>query len=154
MDTKNKKMTIKGGELRDNPGWYKLDGRVEGESESWSAIRKPDGSWWWVAATHFFPPGGGDVRFDLGEEIRKEETMTLLEQNFIELLQRLRELFKEGDRVRVRQTGRPGTVKSFGSIPGVPRIVNVAYDGGGGCNHRPDELELIRENELDFTPHS
>jgi hypothetical protein len=30
--------------------------------------------------------------------------------------------------------------------------VNVAYDGSGGCNHRPGELELIRENEPDFMP--
>lgn len=154
MDSDNKKVTIKGGELRDNPGWYKLDGRVEGESESWSAIRKPDGSWWWVAATHIFPPGGGDVRFDLGEEITKGETLALLEENFHELLQKLREVLKAGDRVRVKQTGTPGTVKGFGSIPGVPRIVNVAYDGGGGCNHRPDELELIRESDLDFAPHA
>lgn len=62
------------------------------------------------------------------------------------------EILKEGDRVRLKQTRQPGTVIGFGSLPGVPRIVNVAYDGGGGCNHGPDELELIRENELDFTP--
>jgi len=124
--TKNKKMMIKGGELRDNPGWYKIDRRLEGESASWSAIRKPDGSWWWVAATHFFPPGGGDVRFDLGEEIKKEATLSLLDSNFHELLNKLQEMFKEGDRVRVKQAGTPGTVKGLGSLPGVPRIVNVA----------------------------
>ena len=62
------------------------------------------------------------------------------------------ETMKEGDRVRVIRTGTPGTVKGFGSIPGVPKLVNVAYDGGNGCNHRPEELELIRENDLDFKP--
>src|SRR5215469_5517951 len=137
-----KQMKIAGGELRDYPGWYKIDGRIEGEAESWSAIRKPDGSWWRVAATHIFPPGGGDVRFDLGEEIQSEKTLSQLEEHFIELLRKLEERIKEGDRVRVKQTGTLGTVIGFGSLPGLPRIVNVAYDGGGGCNHRPDELEF------------
>ena len=49
--------------------------------------------------------------------------------------------FKPGDRIRVRTTGTTGVVKALGNLPGVPITVNVAYDGGGGCNHRPEELE-------------
>jgi hypothetical protein len=34
---------------------------------------------------------------------------------------------KEGDRVRVIRTGTTGVIKRFGSLPGVPVLVNVAY---------------------------
>ena len=57
----------------------------------------------------------------------------------------------EGDRVRVIATGTVGTIKNFGSLPGVPKIINVAYDGGGGCNHIPDELEKIKAPLYDET---
>jgi hypothetical protein len=92
------------------------------------------------------------VRIELGEQITKQETLDQIEEYYKELLAKLHEKamggsMKEGDRVRVKQSGQPGTIKGFGSIPGVPKIVNVAYDGGGGCNHRPDELELIRPRE-------
>ena len=55
---------------------------------------------------------------------------------------------KEGDRVRVIKTGTTGVVNGFGSLPGVPKLINVAYDGGGGCNHMPEELEKVK---ADFT---
>ena len=42
--------------------------------------------------------------------------------------------------------------KSFSMLRKPDGTVNVAYDGSGGCNHRPGELELIRENEPDFMP--
>jgi hypothetical protein len=86
-----KRVLIRGGELRDNPGWYKIDGRIEDEADSWSAVRKPDGTWWWVAATHIFPPGGGDVRIDIGEEVKETKTLAQLNQHYVELLEKLEE---------------------------------------------------------------
>jgi hypothetical protein len=44
------------GEFRDAPGWWKIDGYIEGESEHWSVVRKPDGTWWHVVGTHIAPP--------------------------------------------------------------------------------------------------
>ena len=96
MDTP-KRLITKGGELVDCPGWYKIDGRMGDEAESWSVIRKPDGTWWWVAATHIFPPGGGNVRFDLGDQITEPKTLAQCEEYYEELLQRLEEKrMKEG----------------------------------------------------------
>jgi hypothetical protein len=60
--------------------------------------------------------------------------------------------FKVGDRVRVitgLYRGTTGVVNGFGSLPGVPVVVNVAFDGGNGCNHRPEELEPIREHSVE-----
>jgi hypothetical protein len=154
-----KTVIVKGGELKDHPGWYKLDGRLEDDlNKAFGMVRKPDGTWWRVAGEHYFPPEGGDVRIELGEQITKLDTLDQIEEYYEELLvkldqKRIKEgVMKEGDRVRVKQGGTTGTILNFGSIPGVPRIVNVAYDGGGGCNHRPDELELILPHEPDFTP--
>lgn len=45
--------------------------------------------------------------------------------------------------------GTTGVIKGFGSIPGVPKLVNVAHDGGGGSNHTPEELEKVKDG---FTP--
>ena len=143
MET-NKRLLLRGSELREHPGWYKVDGRMEDESESWSAVRKADGSWWWVSAVHIFPPGGGDVRIDLGEQITEENAFRQFEEYYLQLLQELdRKKLKEGDRVRVIGTGVTGVVIGFGSVPGVPTLVNVAYDGDGGCNHMPRELERL-----------
>jgi hypothetical protein len=33
----------------------------------------------------------------------------------------------------------------FGSLLGFPNVVNVAYDGGGGGNHMPEELEKVKD---------
>ena len=135
-----------GGELLDYPGWYKIDGGTEDGSKLWSVVRKPDGSWWWVAAEHIFLPGGGNFRIDLGDQITDDNTLTQCEENYIELLRKMEEMMKEGDRVRVIANGTTGTIKGFGSLPGVPKIINVAYDGGGGCNHKPEELEVIKDS--------
>jgi len=141
MDT-TKRLLLSGGELLESPGFWKIDGRVEGESDHWSVVRKPDGSWWYVAGTHIFPPGGGLLRLDLGDEITDEKVVDQCEEYFSQMI-------KRGDRVRVIKTGTTGVIKDFGSLPGVPTIVNVAYDGGGGCNHKPEELEKLKEG---FTP--
>jgi hypothetical protein len=66
MDT-TERLLLTGGELIENLGYWKIDGRVEGESDHWSIVRKPEGSWWYVAATHIAPPGGGTLRVDLGD---------------------------------------------------------------------------------------
>jgi hypothetical protein len=52
-----KMLKITGGELRDNPGWWKIDGQVEGEAEKWSFVRKPDGSIWDCRPQFRRPPG-------------------------------------------------------------------------------------------------
>lgn len=80
-----------GGQLADNPGWYKIDGGTEDGSGSWSVVRKPDGSWWWVAAEHIFPPEGGNFRVDLGDQITEENTLTQCEENYTQLLQKIEE---------------------------------------------------------------
>jgi hypothetical protein len=133
-----------GGQLVDYPGWYKIDGGPEDGSDSWSVVRKPDGSWWWVAATDIFPRGGGNLRIDLGDEITDKNILTQYEGNYTELLRKIEERINEGDRVRVIKSGVMGVVKGFGSVPGVPKLINVAYDGGGGCNHMPEELDKVR----------
>jgi hypothetical protein len=140
-----KRWLISGGELLENPGWWKIDGRVEGESDRWSVVRKLDGSWWYVAATDIFPRGGGLVRIDLGDQVTDEKVLDKCEEYFSELQQKLDEVMKKGDRVRIIATGTMGVIKDFGSLPGVPKIINVAYDGGGGCNHRPEELEKVKD---------
>jgi hypothetical protein len=35
---------------------------------------------------------------------------------------------------QVREVGHPR-----------PKTINVAYDGGGGCDHIPDELEKVKD---------
>jgi len=145
-----KRLQLTGGELRDQPGWWKIDGRVEGESEHWSVVRKPDGTYWYVAATHIFPPHSNAlVRIDIGDQIKDPKTIAQCEEYFSQLQQKLGQMMKEGDRVRIINSGTTGVIKGFGSLPGVPKIVNVAYDGGGGCNHMPEELEKMND---DFTP--
>jgi hypothetical protein len=39
-----KRLILTGGELRDHPGRWKIDGRMEDESQRWSFVRKPDGT--------------------------------------------------------------------------------------------------------------
>jgi hypothetical protein len=134
-----------GGELVDYPGWYKIDGSTEDGSHSWSVVRKPDDTWWWVAAHHIFPPGGGNLRIDLGDQITDENILSQCGENYTELMRKLGERMKEGDRVRVIKSGVTGIIMGFGSVPGVPKLVNVGYDGGGGSNHMPKELEVIKD---------
>jgi hypothetical protein len=137
------------GEVRDAPGFWKIDGRIEGESDSWSVVRKPDGTWWYVAATHIFPPGGPTVRVDLDDQITDPKIIAQCEEHLAQHQRQYDEMMKEGDRVRVIATGTMGVIKGFGSLPGIPKLVNVAYDGGGGCNHKPEELEKVKDG---FTP--
>jgi hypothetical protein len=76
-----KALIVKSGELKDHPGWYKLNGRLEDDlNKTFGMIRKPDGTWWWVAGEHYFPPRGGDVRIELGEQITKQETLDQIEE--------------------------------------------------------------------------
>jgi hypothetical protein len=142
-----KRLLLTGGELFENPGWWKIDGRVEGESDHWSVVRKPDASWWYVAAVDIFPRTGGIVRIDLGDQITDAKVTDQCEEYFSQLQQKLEQMMKEGDRVRVIKNGTTGVIKDFGSLPGVPKTINVAYDGGGGCNHMPEELEKIEGSE-------
>lgn len=131
------------GEFRDAPGLWKIDGYIEGESGHWSVVRKPDGTWWYVAATHIAPPRGPMVRVDLDEEITDPKLIAQCEEYLAQHQKKLEKTLKKSDRVRVIRTGITGVVKGFGSVPGVPKLVNVAYDGGGGCNHVPEEFQKI-----------
>ena len=86
------------------------------------------------------------MRIDLGDEITDKNILFQCEENYTVLLRKMEERMKEGDRVRVLKSGATGVIKGFGSVPGVPKLVNVAYDGGGGCNHMPEELEVIKDS--------
>lgn len=51
---------------------------------------------------------------------------------------------QEGDRVRDDQRkGTTGVVKGFGSLPGVPTVVHIAYGGHGGLQRLPEEVKII-----------
>jgi hypothetical protein len=140
-----KRLMLSGGEPIEYPGWWKIDGRIEGESGSWSVVRKPDGSWWNVAVNHIFPREGGILRIELGDRIEEQSAISQCEEYYASMKRSLDEMMKEGDRVCVIATGTRGVIRGFGSLPGVPKIINVAYDGGGGCNHRPDELQKLKD---------
>ena len=89
--------TFRGGELIDYPGWYKIDGSTEDGAKSWSAVRKPDGTWWWVAVTHLFPPGGGTLNLELGDQITEPKTLAQCNEQYADLLQKLHEKRMMGD---------------------------------------------------------
>jgi hypothetical protein len=90
-DQHGRREIIGGGELVDHPGHWKITGRIEGKSETWDVLRKPDGTFWEIVGTHFFPPGGGNVRFDVGEQIVNEELVDRLETYYEQLQQKLKE---------------------------------------------------------------
>ena len=54
------------------------------------------------------PPEGGNFRIDLGDRITEENMLTQCESNYAELLRKLEERMKEGDRVRVITSGVKG----------------------------------------------
>jgi hypothetical protein len=88
VDT-TKRLMLTGGELIETLGYWKIDGRVDGESDHWSVGRKPDGSWWYVAATHIFPPCGPLVRVDLGDQITDAKVIDQCEEYFAQMQQKL-----------------------------------------------------------------
>jgi hypothetical protein len=96
-ETKAKQLNISGGELLDWPGHWKITGRVEGESDSWSVVRRPDGTFWEVAGTHYFPPTGGTVRIDLGDQIFDAQKLARCEDWYEQLKQKLEEKQSKSD---------------------------------------------------------
>jgi hypothetical protein len=68
------------GELKDHPGWWKLDGRTEGKSEYWSVVWKPDGTYWEVASTDIFPLSAGTLKVGLGDQISDPKTVAECEE--------------------------------------------------------------------------
>jgi hypothetical protein len=98
-ETKAKQLNISGGELFDWPGHWKITGRVEGESDSWSVVRRPDGTFWQVAGTHYFPPTGGTVRIDLGDQIVDAQKLARCEDWYEQLKQKLEEKQSKSDGV-------------------------------------------------------
>ena len=141
MDAKRK--IIWSGEFKDAPGVWKMDIAIEGEQGHWSVVRKLDGTWWYVSAMQGGIPGL-PVRVELGEQISDPKAIAELEEQLAQAKKKWEETLNEGDRVRVIRTGTTGVIKGFGSLPGVPKTINVAYDGGGGCNHIPAELEKVK----------
>jgi hypothetical protein len=91
MDDKPKQFFKSGGELVDYPGWFKIDGGTEDDSNLWSVVRRPDGTWWWVAAHHIFPPGGGTLRLELGDQVTDKGMLAQCEENYRELLKKIEE---------------------------------------------------------------
>ena len=113
-------------------------------------MRKSDGTWWDVTATEISSPNSNAlVKIELGEQIADEKTILECEEYFHRLFAELENKMKKGDRVRVIRTATMGRIIGVGSVPGVPKIFNVAYDGGGGCNHMPEELQIMKD---DLTP--
>ena len=88
------------------------------------------------------------MRIELGDQITDAKVVDQCEEYFSQMRQQLEGMMKKGDRVRVVRTGTTGVIKDFGSLPGVPKTVNVAYDGGGGCNHMPEELEVVKDGNI------
>jgi hypothetical protein len=96
MET-TKRLMLTGGELRDHPGWWKIDGRTPGESEHWSIVRKPDGTFWEVVGVHTLPPDGrAPVRIDIGDQILDPQTIAQCEKYFSQLQEKT-EGRKHGD---------------------------------------------------------
>ncbi len=62
-------LIIKGGELWDYPGCWKISGRRENESREWSVLRRPDGTFWEIASIDYFPRSGGTVHIEVGDQI-------------------------------------------------------------------------------------
>jgi hypothetical protein len=143
----NKRQIIWAGEFRDAPGVWKMDIAIEGESGHCSVVRKLEGTWWYVTAMQGGIPGL-PVSVQLGDQVTNPKAIAELEEQLALAKKKREETMSEGDRVRVVATGTVGTIKHFGSLPGVPKIINVAYDGGGGCNHMPEELENIKAPPL------
>jgi hypothetical protein len=138
-----KRQIIWSGEFKDAPGVWKMDIATEGESGHCSVVRKLDGTWWYVTAMQGGIPGLR-VSVQLGDQVTNPKAIAELEEQLALAKKKREESMNEGDRVRVVATGTVGTIKNLGSLPGVPKIINVAYDGGGGCNHMPEELEKIK----------
>jgi hypothetical protein len=89
MDTK--RLILSGGELRDCPGFWKITGRIEGDSDSWSILRKPDGTYWEVAGEDYFPRTGGTLRIDVGDQILDAKKIVQCEEYYEQLQQKLAE---------------------------------------------------------------
>jgi hypothetical protein len=84
-----KHLIVSGGELLDYPGHWIIAGRVEGESDSWSIVRKPDGTFWEVTAMHIFPPTGGMLRVEFGDQILDAEKLIQCEKYYAQLQEKL-----------------------------------------------------------------
>lgn len=89
-----KRQIVGGGELVDNPGHWFIKVRIDSETGEWRFLRKPDGTFWNIEAVHIFPPGGGNVRVDVGDQIRDEKVVSRCEAHFEQLQIKLAEAEK------------------------------------------------------------
>jgi hypothetical protein len=86
METK--RLILRGGELRDLPGCWKISGRYEDESDEWSVLRRPDGSFCEIAGIHYFPPSGETVRIEIGDQILDRRIIDECEGYYSQLRQK------------------------------------------------------------------
>jgi len=98
-ESRRRYLIISGGELRGCPGLWKITGRMEGESDSWSIVRKPDGTYWEVAGTHIFSPTGGMLRIDTGDQILDAKKLARCEEYYDQLQQKLAESEGKGSQL-------------------------------------------------------
>jgi hypothetical protein len=89
MDTK--RVIVKGGELEGHPGCWKIIETVEGESDSWMFVRKPDGTYWEVASVDYFPRTGGAIRIDIGDQILDRKLLAQCQEYYSQLRQKAAE---------------------------------------------------------------
>jgi hypothetical protein len=84
METTKRILLQSKGEPIEYPEHWVIDGKVEGDDgETWTAVRKPDGTWWY-AVNHIFPPDGGILRLDFDEQITDPLFIMEYERNRIE----------------------------------------------------------------------
>lgn len=77
--------TVTGGELRDYPGCWRLTVRIEGKTEEWSVVRKPDGTYWEVVGIHILPRTGVLQEIDIGDRITDTSTLARCEAYYTQL---------------------------------------------------------------------
>ena len=96
MDTK--RVMVKGGDLDGHPGYWTIVESIEGESDSWFVIRKPDGTFWEVARVDYFPRNGATVTIDIGDQILDRRLIAQCQDYYSQLRQKAEESFAVGAR--------------------------------------------------------
>jgi len=80
---------IAGGQLREQPGWWKIEAKIEGDDErGFSCIRKADGTYWDIVGTDIFPRSGGLLEIELGGPIVDERHPAQCRDWYIRLLKK------------------------------------------------------------------
>lgn len=97
MET-TKRLKFRGSYPVDHPGWWVLEASVEGESETRSVVRKPDGTYWQVASMDLFPRSGGTLHIELGDQITDAKFLAQCWEYYVQFKQKeADDLVKDGD---------------------------------------------------------